>query len=420
MNFEEHAAKPLLAAAGLVVPAGRLVDSPQAARVAAEELGPVMVKAQVPTGKRGKAGGVRAAADAAAAESAAAELLGSTIGGHTVSSVLVEQRLPIAAELYAAVLGDPASSGPLVMLSARGGMDVEEVAAAEPSAILEQPVDALSGLDRKTAAAFARRLRLGKAQTAAVADALVALYGAYVANDAELLEVNPLALLEGGGVAALDCKLVLDDAAIKRQSELAGLGTPEPRTELEARAQGEGLTFIELDGDVGVLANGAGVTMTTMDVVVAAGGRPANFLEIGGEAYTRGRQATDLVLDNPNVRSLVVNFCGAFARTDVMTRGVIEALEGRPNHVPAFFAIKGTGSEAAVRLLEQRLAQSPLATMDDAVAAAVAAAGGAVAAAVAAAGGAVAAAVAAAGGKEGRGGEEGKGRKGRKGRKGGP
>ena len=374
VNFEEHAAKPLLEAAGLAIPSGQVVESPEAAAAAARLLGPVMVKAQVPAGKRGKAGGVRPAADPEAAAEAARAILGTEVGGFPVERVLIEEQLAIASELYAAVLNDPVSRGPLLVVSARGGMDIEEVAAEDTDAVLEQPVDVARGLERDGALAISRRLELDEEAAGRVADALVSLYQAYDEHDAELLEVNPLALLDDGRVAALDCKLVLDDSALKRRAELAERGAAEPRTALEERAREEGLTYIELDGDVGVLANGAGVTMTTMDVVVGAGGRPANFMEIGGDAYTRGRQATEIVLANPNVRSLVVNFCGAFARTDVMTKGVIEALEAHEGAMPVFFSIKGTGADAAVRLLVARLGMTPQPGMDEAVRAAVAAA----------------------------------------------
>ena len=216
-------------------------------------------------------------------------------------------------------------------------------------------------------------LGLGAAEEP-VAKTLAALYRAWRENDAELLEVNPLARLADGRLAALDCKLTLDDSGIPRRQELAATGSPEPLTALEARAQSLGLRYIELGGDIGVLANGAGLTMTTMDVITHHGGRPANFLEIGGAAYTKARPALELVLDNPRVRCLLVNFCGAFARTDVMVAGMLDAWQALGPTIPVFFSVHGTGSAEARAMLRKRLGVAPYATMDEAIAAAVAAA----------------------------------------------
>ena len=374
MNFEEHASKPLLRAAGIAVPRGRLARSAAEARAAAAELaGPVVVKAQVPTGKRGKAGGIRAAYTAGEAAAAAVAILGMDIAGHSVESVLVEERAAIAAEFYAAVLNDSESKGPLVMFSSVGGMDVEEVAASMPDRLRRAPVDIARGLDLESARRMLEGLGLGDDE-ALVAETLVSLYRAYRDNDAELLEVNPLARIEDGRLVALDCKFTLDDSGVKRREALAENGTPERLTGLEARGQALGLKYIELDGDIGVLANGAGLTMTTMDVITRHGGRPANFLEIGGDAYTKATPALELVLDNPRVKCLLVNFCGAFARTDVMTGGVIDAWEALAPSVPVFFSVHGTGSAEARAMLRERLGVTPCENMDEAVAAAVAAA----------------------------------------------
>ena len=374
MNFEEHAAKPLLRAAGLETPRSRLARSASEARAAAAELGvPVVVKAQVPAGKRGKAGGIRAADDAAAAGAAAEAVLGMAIEGHRVEAVLVEEQAVIAAEYYAAVLNDPVSKGPLAMFSPEGGMDIEEVAAAKPDRVRRAPVDIRRGLDlasaRSMLAGFGPEIDEG-----AVAAALVALYRAYRENDAELLEVNPLARLEDGRLVALDCKFVLDDSGAGRREALVSQGSPEPMTALEARATALGLKYIELDGDIGVIANGAGLTMTTMDVITHQGGRPANFLEIGGEAYTKAKPALELLLANPRVKCLVVNFCGAFARTDVMTGGVLDAWEALLPALPVFFSVHGTGATEARAMLRERLGVTPYPTMDEAIAGAVAAA----------------------------------------------
>jgi succinyl-CoA synthetase beta subunit len=369
MNFEEHAAKPLLVAAGINVPRSMLATTPEEAAQAATELGPVVVKAQVPTGKRGKAGGIKTADDADSARAAASEILGMRIGEHTVERVLVEQRAPIVREYYAAVLNDPASKNPLVMFSIEGGMDIEEVAVTRPDRLRQLPVDISHGLDHANALKMLTGLRLDN--TDAVAHLLLKLYQVYSTNDAELVEINPLAVIEGGELVALDCKFVLDDSGIKRQPDISPSGTPEKLTGLEARGQALGLKYIELDGDIGVLANGAGLTMTTMDVISHHGGAPANFLEIGGEAYTKAKPALELVLDNPRIKSLVVNFCGAFARTDVMTEGVINAWQELEPTLPVFFSVHGTGAKEARALLKERMDIVPYATMDEAIIAAI-------------------------------------------------
>ncbi len=373
MDFEEYAAKPLLAAAGIAIPRGETVTTPDEAAAAAESLGPVVVKAQVPAGKRGKAGGIRPADDAASARSAASEILGMAIGGHTVERLLVEERADIARELYAAVLNDTASKGPLVLFSTLGGMDVEEAAAQDADAVRRHAIDIRHGLDPAAAGNILDCLDLGEA-TEAVADVLVRLYDVWRSRDAELVEINPLAITGDGRIVALDCKFTLDDLSKVRHEDIVGSGVPDTLTELEARGRDLGLTYIELDGEIGILANGAGLTMTTMDAVRHYGGAPANFLEIGGQSYTKATPALDLVLSNPKVRSLVVNFCGAFARTDVMTEGVVNAWEELKPDVPVFFSIHGTGSKEAVPIVRERLKMEPFPTMDEAVRAAIAAA----------------------------------------------
>ncbi|HEX9568807.1 MAG TPA: ATP-grasp domain-containing protein [Rhodospirillales bacterium] len=370
MNFQEHAAKPLLAAAGIAVPASQPARTPEAAAAAQKALGPVVVKAQVPTGKRGKAGGIRKADTPEQTRAAAEAILGMTIDGHRVESVLVESRADIKREFYAAVMNDPASKGPLVLFSTLGGMDIEEAAAKDASAIRRAAVDIRDGFDAKAARAMLKGLDLG-GKDAQVADVLVRLYQVYRDNDTELIEINPLAVTGDGRMVALDCKFVMDDSAVKRHEELAKKGTPEKVTGLEAKGRALGLRYIELDGDVGVLANGAGLTMTTMDVVCHHGGKPANFLEIGGEAYTQAKPALELVLANPNVRSLVINFCGAFARTDVMTEGVLAALDAIKPKLPIHWSVHGTGDVEARAMLKEKLGVMPFATMDQACAAAV-------------------------------------------------
>jgi succinyl-CoA synthetase beta subunit len=296
-----------------------------------------------------------------------------TIGDTTVERVLVEEQGRIAREFYVAVLHDTAARKPLILFSTEGGMDIEEIAAEKPDAIRRLLVDIGTMPSTADIENMLKGLDLGAAQ-AQIVDVLLRLHAAFRARDAELLEINPLALLGDGRVVALDCKFVLDDAALYRQGDIAPHGSPGAMTELEKRGADAGLKLIQLDGNVGVLANGAGLTMTTMDVISHFGGRPANFLEIGGEAYTKSEIALDLVLSNPGVKSLVINFCGAFARTDVMADGVVKAWAKLKPKVPVFFSIHGTGEEEAVKLVRERLGIEPYDFMEDAVQAAVKAA----------------------------------------------
>jgi succinyl-CoA synthetase beta subunit len=373
MNFEEHAAKPLLAETGIPIPKGTTATTPEEAARIAEGLGAAIVKAQVPTGKRGKAGGVRPVDTPEQAATAAREILGMDILGHRVERVLIEQRADIRQELYAAVLNDSASKGPLLLFSTLGGMDIEEAAATRAEAVRRHAIDIRAGFDQAAADKLLAGMEIDGAERK-IGDVLARLYEVYRKYDAELVEINPLALTTMGEVMALDCKFALDDSAIVRQQALARHGVPERLTEAERRGRELNLRYIELDGNVGVLANGAGLTMTTMDAVSHYGGQPANFLEIGGEAYTLAKPALELVLGNPKVKTLVINFCGAFARTDVMMDGVIAAWQSLEPTIPVFFSVHGTGEDEAVQMLRERLHMEPFDLMDDAVKTAVEAA----------------------------------------------
>ncbi len=375
MNFEEHAAKPLLKRFGIAVPESELAWTPGEAEASAARIGPCVVKAQVPTGKRGKAGGIKLATSPEEARSHAEAIIGMEIGGWPVEKVLIEEQTSIARELYAAIVNDDASKGPMLLFSPMGGMDVEEAAEKDPRAMRRFAIPIAQGLSDTTARAALDGLGLDAVE-AELAATLLRLYAAYRALDAELIEINPLVVMTGDAVVALDCKLTVDDSAAPRQEEIASLAAGEKQTRLEAKAAAAGLKYIELGGSVGVLANGAGLTMTTMDVIAHYGGSPANFLEIGGEAYTKSKTALSILLENPNIKSLLVNFCGAFARTDVMAAGVVNAWEELRPDIPVFFTIHGTGEDEAVALVRERLGIEPYDLMDDAVKAAVAAAEG--------------------------------------------
>lgn len=374
MNFEEHIAKSLiLRPNGIPTPRGKLCTAAEEAAAIVQEIGPAVVKAQVPTGKRGKAGGIKLANTPRDAYRVAQEIIGLHIGGYIVERLLVEEQAAIDREFYAAVLHDLDARKPLLLFSKEGGMDIEEVAESKPEAIRRLSVEIDWKPTRESLAPLFKGLDLGAAERR-ISDVMSRLFAAYRAHDAELLEINPLALLKDGKLVALDCKFVLDDAAAYRQPDIAAQGSREPQTDLERRGSEHGLKLIQLDGNVGVLANGAGLTMTTMDVIRHLGGRPANFLEIGGEAYTKAAIALDLVLSNPGVRSLVVNFCGAFARTDVMADGVVKAWRELKPTVPVYFSIHGTGEDKAIAMVREQLGVEPFDRMEDAVAAAVRAA----------------------------------------------
>jgi succinyl-CoA synthetase beta subunit len=366
VNVPEHVAKSLLRDAGIVTPQGEVAHDPvQAAEAARKIGGRVAIKAQIPAGKRGKSGGIAFAGTPDEAKDKAVALLGSEVAGHRVDAVLVESAADIESELYAAILNDGSSRGPLLLFSRDGGIEIED----QTETIVRRPISILKGLD----AATAREI----AGDDALADILLKMYERFMTLDCELLEINPLARERSGRYLALDCKMTIDDSALARQKELVTrveAATGPLGTKLEQRAREAGLYFIELDGEVGVLANGAGLTMTTLDALHMNGGKAANFLEIGGESYTKATIGLEIVLSNPRVRSVLVNFCGAYARTDVMAEGVAQACETLRPGVPFFFSIHGTGEERAIEVVRERLGIECFAVMDDAVKAAVAAA----------------------------------------------
>lgn len=373
MNFEEYAAKPLLTSAGITVPSGRLCRDAKAVREAAIDIGPSVIKAQVPTGKRGKAGGIKLAETPKEAEAAAEQILGMTIGEHRVEKVLVEAQVPIAREFYAAILNHQESKSPLLLFSSEGGMDIEEISESHPDKMAHLPIDIRDGIDDELLQHIFGLLDL-EDQKDILVEFFLKLYDSYRVNDAEMIEVNPLALTQNDELVALDCKFTMDDSGVARRQELVENGVPEKLTTLEQQAKEHGLKYIELDGSVGVLANGAGLTMTTMDAIRHYGGAPANFLEIGGDAYTKGKPALEVVLANPNVKSLLINFCGAFARTDVMVEGLLEAWDVLKPDLPVAFSIHGTGEDEAIAMVKDKLGIEPYDLMDDAVRAAVEAA----------------------------------------------
>ncbi len=370
----EYEGKHLLESAGIAIPDHKVAQTvDEVERFATELGGPVAVKAQVPAGGRGKAGGVVIAATVSEAIRAANDMLGSMLGEHRVDAVLVEQAVDIAEEWYLAATIDPATGEPILMESDRGGVEVEaltddmRITRFDPADRPSPDANPQSTKPQSTKPRSAD-LESSEAQRAAITNAVIDVFVHY---EALLVEINPLVLTRSGHVVALDAKVELDESANHRRPDGEHWPNRSAGTEREKAAAELGLRLIELGGDVAILANGAGLTMATVDAVAHCGGRPANFLEIGGDAYTKAIPALELVLSLPGIRSLVVNFCGAFARCDVMTSGVIEAWKALTPSIPIHFAISGTGADEARQQVRNELGLEPYPTMEDAVRAAV-------------------------------------------------
>jgi succinyl-CoA synthetase beta subunit len=380
VKLQEYRSKEILAAHGVPLRGGEVASSPQQARAAAQRIGgPVVVKAQVLVGGRGKAGGVKLAADPDEAEQRAGEILGLEIKGIVVRSVLVTPAADIAAEYYLGLILDRAAKAITVIASAEGGVEIEETARTNPGAILRLPLHPLLGLqDHETRRIF-YFLGLPAELRAAFASVMGGLYASFVESDADLAEINPLAVTSEGELLALDAKIVLDDSALYRHPELEqmrDLNEEEP-SEIEARAAG--ISFIKLDGNIGCMVNGAGLAMTTMDLVKLAGGEPANFLDIGGGAKAeRVAAAFRIILSDRKVKAILVNIFGGITRGDEVARGIVEARATLTREVPMVVRIVGTNAEEAGPILAQaRLITAD--SLDDAAARAVAAASGGVA-----------------------------------------
>jgi succinyl-CoA synthetase beta subunit len=372
MDLFEHQAKELFARHGVAVPRGRVAWSPEEAAAVAGELGgTVAVKAQVQVGGRGKAGGIRLAADPAEARAHAEPIIGMDIRGHTVRRVLVEEASEIAAEYYVAILHDRASKGFLAMASAEGGVDIEEVAATKPEAIVKVLVNPLVGLrsyhvnQLVYGAGFDERARKGAAEL------LARLYDVFVDADCTLVEVNPLVLTGGGQVVALDGKVSLDDSALVRHPDLEALRDTFAVDPQEQAAKEKELNYIKLDGYVGIIGNGAGLVMSTLDVVAQAGGKAANFLDVGGGASAETMtDGLEVILSDPKVRSVLVNIFGGITRGDLVAQGILDALDrlGDKVQVPLVVRLDGTNAEEGRTLLASSPSEKviPAATMLDA------------------------------------------------------
>ncbi len=357
MDLYEHQGKELFRRVGIPVSEGRLATSPEEAREAAEELGgPVVVKAQVLTGGRGKAGGVKLADDQADAEERARSILGLDIRGHVVQRLWIEQASDIAKEYYLSVAFDRGAKKPLFMFTIQGGVEIEQVAAESPEALVRLHVDPLEGFQPWVA----RRLVYGggvedPSEQKQIAAIVERLYRAFVEFDAMLCEINPLIVTPEGEVKALDSKFTVDDSALFRHPDIAEWRDTSAADPIEAFAREKGVTYVKLDGEVGILGNGAGLSMSTVDVVAHVGGRPANFCDLGGGGSAEGVvDALEVITRDPQVKSIFFNIFGGITRGDEVARGILEALDRLDmSRYPIVVRLDGTNAEEGRRLLEE-------------------------------------------------------------------
>ena len=376
MDLLEYQGKQLFARHGVPVPSGRPATTVEEAVAAADEIGyPCVVKAQVQIGGRGKAGGIKVAKDRTEAEVHAKAILGMDIRGLTVHEVWVEGASEIAAEYYASVIFDRSAKAPLIMLSTKGGMDIEAVAEEDPEAIARLHVDPLLGFQDFHGRRLAFEAGVDADVVRPVGALLAKLYQVFIEEEATLVEVNPMIVTpgsaDGGGreVKALDAKVTLDDNALFRHPDNAGLRDISAEDPQERMAKERGLTYVKLDGDIGILGNGAGLVMSTLDVVDQAGGKPANFLDAGGgskaEAIT---SAVEVILSNPNVKAVLFNIFGGITRCDEVAKGLIEAFAQISPQVPFVVRLDGTNGKEGRQLLAEASLPNvhSESTMDDA------------------------------------------------------
>ena len=369
MDLFEHQAKELFAEYGVPVPAGKIATTPEEARAISDEFAAagtsrVVVKAQVKTGGRGKAGGVKVADSPADAEEKARQILGMDIKGHTVHKVLVEEASAIAQEFYFSFLLDRANRTFLSICSVEGGMEIEEVAATKPDAVAQVPIAALTGVDRTRAREIATAGRLPQEAIEGAAELIERLWAAFVDEDATLVEVNPLILTEDGRVVALDGKVTLDGNAEFRQPEHEALEDAASADPLEAKAKEKDLNYVKLDGSVGIIGNGAGLVMSTLDVVAYAGEqyggqKPANFLDIGGGASAEVMaNGMEIVLGDPSVKSVFINVFGGITSGDAVANGIVQAVKllgerGETVDRPIVVRLDGNNADEGRRILNE-------------------------------------------------------------------
>jgi succinyl-CoA synthetase beta subunit len=353
VDLLEYQGKQLFARHGVPVPEGAPASSVEDAVKRARELGfPCVVKAQVQIGGRGKAGGIKVANSPEEAEEHAKAILGMDIRGHTVHELWIEQASDIAAEYYASIVFDRSAKAPLVMLSTKGGMDIEEVAEEDPGAIARLHVDPLLGFQDFHGRRLAFEAGVDADVVRPVGAMLARLYDAFIAEEAMLVEVNPLIVTGKREVVALDAKVTLDANALFRHPENEKLRDPSAEDPQEQMAKEKGLTYVKLDGDIGILGNGAGLVMSTLDVVAQAGGQPANFLDAGGGSKAEAIvDAVEVILSDEKVKAVLFNIFGGITRCDEVARGLIEAFEQVKPDVPFVVRLNGTNEEEGQRLL---------------------------------------------------------------------
>ena len=377
MKLHEFQAKERFAAAGLPVPRGLVASKPKQAGKAWKKLGGdlAVVKAQIHAGGRGKAGGVKLVRSADEAEQVARDLLGRPLvtvqnapEGTVVRRVLVEEGLPILKEYYAAVLLDRGLEAPVLMASAEGGMDIEEVAATRPEAILRERIDPVVGLRAFQSRRVAYRLGVPADLVRPFARVLEGLALTFLRDDASLVEVNPLVTTKDGRVVCLDGKMTLDDNALFRHRDLQGLRDEGEEDPTELKARQAGLSYVKLEGNIGCLVNGAGLAMATMDIIKLHGGEPANFLDVGGSASAEQvTTAFSIILSDPHVKGILVNIFGGIMRCDVVARGVVDATRSLGLEVPLVVRLHGSNREEGRAILaESGLAITPAGDMGEA------------------------------------------------------
>jgi len=354
VKIHEYQAKDILARYGIPIQPGQIAYTPEEAEEIARELdGPVVIKAQVYVGGRGKAGGIQFGDTPGQARAAAAKVLGMDIKGLTVEKVLVVSKLDIKEEYYLGIILDRKSQAPVVMVSKAGGIDIEEVAATTPEKIIQYTIDMRWGLRPFEARNILHRAGLPHQVIAKGGAILTALARAFIESDASLAEINPLALTADGQVQAADAKILIDDNGLFRQKEYAAWAESEESNPLEFEAKQEGLTYVKLDGDVGIIGNGAGLVMTTLDMVARVGGKPANFLDIGGGAKAEVmRKALTFVARDPQVKGILVNIFGGITRGEEVAKGVIMAQTELPQGMPIVVRLSGTGAEEGKAMLK--------------------------------------------------------------------
>jgi succinyl-CoA synthetase beta subunit len=377
VNIHEYQAKELLRKAGIPVQPGEVATTAaQAEAIARRTGGPVVIKAQVHAGGRGKAGGVKLARTPEEARAAAERIVGMSIKGLVVQRVLVAQAADIASESYVGIIIDRASKRPVVMVSPAGGIDIEEVAATTPDRIRRLAVDPRYGLQSFEAMQLGFFLYKDLKQVRAAARILRQLYAAFMEHGASLVEINPLVTTPAGELVAVDAKMSIDDNELERHPDLEALRDESAEAPSETAARKANLTFIKLEGNVGCVVNGAGLAMATMDLVKYYGGEPANFLDIGGSSNPeKVVNALRIITSDPAVRVILFNIFGGITRTDDVATGIVAAIRQHPLPVPIVIRLTGTNEEEAVRILASANL-SAMTDMDDAVRAAVAIVGG--------------------------------------------